>query len=331
MSAFTDLSALPRSRGTREGLVPDAAPRFIQCLVEDWAETHEFDKPTALGTPFRHSDAGKCARALGYSAAGIPASDPMDLSGVWNVGIGQRFHDYWQEVLPDWVLDRVADLFPDRPVDHVDVKCEPKVATVGADGSGHIDAVIVVTFMDGSTYTVAYELKTIGGYGYKAAVGAARKGTPAEGPKADHILQAALNGLAVDADEIVIGYLAKEAVSVNVAARFGLEVLERFCCEWTIPRSVFEPMAREEAVRVARVLELVEEGSLAPRRTPSEMPKGAEVVDPATGAWTHVVDGETVEAGSFWGCGYCKYQTFCATTEPGLIPLSSVTDRGAAA
>lgn len=305
MNAFTDLSGLPKAPGMREGLVPDAEPRFIGVLAEKWrnADQDEGDKPTALGTPFRHSDAGKCARYLSYVAAGIPASDPMDLSGYWNTRLGTLIHEAWQEAL--------VARWPDAEI-------EPKVATVGADGSGHLDAIIRE-----ADRVTAYELKTIGGYGYKAAVGAARKGTPAEGPKEEHILQAAINGLAVDADEIVIGYLAKESLSVTVAERFGCSELERFCAEWTIPREVYEPLARQEAARVAAVLARVDKGELAPRRMPS-MPKGAEIMDPSTGAWTLVEDGQTIDAGKEWFCGYCSRQTLCIGTEPGIIPISSI-------
>lgn len=326
MSTFADLSNLPKAPGSREGLVPDAEPRFIGVLAEKWraADEDEGDKPTALGTPFRHSDAGKCARYLSYVAAGIPASDPMDLSGYWNTRLGTLIHEAWQEAL--------VARWPDAEI-------EPKVATVGADGSGHLDAVIRF-YVDGRPEdrfegepplrTIAYELKTIGGYGYKAAVGAARKGTPAEGPKDEHVLQAAINGLAVEADEIVIGYLAKESLSVTVAQRFGCSELERFCAEWTIPRSVYEPLAHDEAARVAAVLARVDRGDLAPRRMPS-MPKGAEIVDPSTGAWTLEVDGQTIDTGKEWFCGYCSRQSLCVTTEPGIIPISSIGKAGEAA
>lgn len=310
MAVARDLSSLPRSRDVRDGLTPDAEPRFIQSLVEDWATQTDDNKPTAMGTPFRHSDAGKCARALSYTAAGIPASDPMDLSGVWNVTLGSLLHEKWQDAL--------QARFPDA---EVEVTCR----TVGADGSGHIDAVI-----RHDDRVTAYELKTIGGFGYKLAVGAKSKGKAAEGPKPEHIMQAALSGLAVGADEVVIGYLAKEAVSVNEAERFGVTELERFCCEWTFTREQFEGLAVAEAERVARVLELVADGKLAPRRVPSEMPKGAEVVDPSTGAWKLDSDGDTVDAGSTWQCNYCKFQTLCTTTEAGIIPLSSLSTGEAA-
>ena len=214
---------------------------------------------------------------------------------------------------------------------------------VGADGSGHIDAVIrmlpveVLGTPDPSrAYTIAYELKTVGGFGFKAAVGAARKGTPAEGPKAAHLLQAAINGRAVDADEVIVGYLAKECISANVARRFGItDDVGRFAAEWTLTREQYEPLADLEAERVAGILDLVDAGKLAARKSP-EMPPGAEVTDPETGAWvvyvtqTHdgITDRVEADTGSTWECDYCSYQTLCATTEAGRIPIETVVSIG---
>jgi hypothetical protein len=168
MAIKRDLSDLPPA-----GLAPDEQPRFISVLVDEWADARDDDKPTANGTPFRHSDAGKCARAISYTAAGIPRSDPMDITGVWNTSLGSLIHEQWQEAL--------QARWPDA---EVEVTC----ATVGADGSGHIDAVIHMLPVDvlgtpdpSRAYTIAYELKTVGGFGFKAAVGAARKGTPPRG------------------------------------------------------------------------------------------------------------------------------------------------------
>ena len=298
-----DLSDLPAA--SPDGLTPDPDPRFIGVLVEAWAEANDDDKATAHGTPFRHSDAGKCARALSYAAMGLPKSDPMDLTGVWNVTLGTLLHDQWQAAL--------QARFPDAEV-------EVKVRTVGADGSGHIDAVI----RDGGR-TIAYELKTIGGFGFKAAVGAARKGTPAEGPKAAHLYQAALNGVAVDADEVVVGYLAKEAISVSTGARFGItDPVQRISAEWTFTRDQFEPIAEMEATRVAAVLDLLERGEVAPRRG-VEMPPRAEVTSVSDGSWVAKdPGGDVTEVGSTWECGYCSWRTLCAGTLPGRRPVDEI-------
>lgn len=300
-----DLSDLPKAKGGRSGLLPDAEPRFIQCLVEAWAQDHDENKPTAMGTKFRHSDAGGCGRAITLTAAGIPASDPMDLSGVWNVGLGQRLHDLWQIVLM---------------IQYPDAEVEVKVRTQGADGSGHIDAVIV---HEGKT--IAYELKSIGGWGYKAAIGLAKGG--AEGPKTSHLLQASLNGLGVDADEVVIGYLSKEAVSIGIAESKRLSELERFCAEWTFTREQYEPLAVAEAERIAGLLALVEDGTLGRRNVPHDMDRAAEIVEPATGAWVNEhPDGTIVGTGKQWTCGYCKFQTLCVRTEPGRIPVAKAVE-----
>lgn len=309
MAIKRDLSDLPPA-----GLAPDSAPRFISVLVDEWAGSRDDDKATAMGTPFRHSDAGKCARAISYTAAGIPRSDPMDITGVWNTSLGSLIHEQWQEAL--------QARWPDA---EVEVTC----STVGADGSGHIDAVI----RQAASWVIAYELKTVGGFGFKAAVGAARKGTPAEGPKSAHLLQAALNGRAVDADEVIVGYLAKECISANVARRFGItDDVGRFAAEWTLTREQYEPLADLEAERIDGILGLVADGRLAARKSP-EMPVGAEVDDPQTGAWVQWVndeDGDRVlnDTGSTWECDYCAFQTLCATTEAGRIPIDTVVTIG---
>lgn len=321
MPIARDLSDLPPA-DPRDGLVPDPTPRFASVLADQWAEDLDDDKPTALDTPFRHSDAGKCARAIAYTAAGIPKSDPMDITGVWNTRLGTLIHEQWQEAL--------AARFPGA---EVEVRC----STVDADGSGHVDAVIRTECEDcdrctDGWRTVAVELKTVGGFGFKAAVGAQRKGTPAEGPRAAHLLQAALNGAAVDADEVVVAYLAKECISANVAKRFGIRHdVGRFAAEWTLTREQYEPLARLEAERVDGILGLVDEGLLAARKSP-EMPAGAEVTDPSTGEWQRLdPEGEIVEVGSTWECGYCSYHALCAQTNAGRIPTETVVTIGAVA
>lgn len=322
-----DLSDLPKKNG-RGGLLPDAEPRFVQALVEKWAAEHDDGKPTALGTPFRHSDAGKCGRAISYTAAGIPTSDPFDLPGIWNVRIGTMIHDLWQEEIEPYIRANAGRIFPEGEIVAVDL--EPPVATVGVDGSGHIDAVIRVRYGDGRTWVVAYELKSQGGWGFKNAIGAARKGDGAEGPKTDHLLQGCLNGLAVDADEVVIGYLAKECISVNEAKRWGMTAdLDRFAAEWAFSREEYEPLALKEAERVAGLLALVEDDTLGRRTVPYEMEPAAEIVDVERSGWTVERNGETMSTGTVWNgsyCAYCKYASLCALTGPGRIPVAEARE-----
>lgn len=315
MAITRDLSGLPRDGG---GLAPDPEPRFIGVLADAWqtASDERGKAHVSSGRAFRHSDAGKCARALSYKAAGIPQSDPMDLTGVWNVTLGQQLHDAWQEQM----LLRYADH------EGVTVSIEVECDTEGVDSIGFIDAVIYNELID---FRTAYELKSIGGFGYKAAVGKARRGSVAEGPKSDHLLQGALNALAIDADELVIGYLSKECISANVGK--GMGDLARFCCEWTFTREQFEPLAKMEAARVAGILSLVFDGQLAARKM-LDMPPGAEITDPSTGAWVQTAsDGAVLDAGSAWNCNYCSWQSLCAGTPAGRIPVEQAVLLGGAA
>lgn len=308
MVLAVDHSDLPKpAKLADDGRRPDTDPRFVQILVEGWAEIHGDDKPRAFeDTRFRHSDAGKCARAIGYAAIDLPASNPMDLSGRWNVGLGTIIHEAWQTQL--------HRRYPDADI-------EPKVRTDA--GSGHIDAVIRT---DG--HVTAVELKSIGGFAFKLAVG--ERGS-AQGPKFEHVVQAALNGMAVDADEIVVAYLSKEAISVAAAQRKGFDEIGRFAAEWTYTRDEFEPIAAAEIERVTKILALVDEGLLPARKVPGgELPAGHEITDPAKGTWeARNRDGDLTDVGSFWMCGYCRWQTTCASTPSGRIPVSAVQLRAA--
>ncbi|HEX9991625.1 MAG TPA: hypothetical protein VGB14_01725 [Acidimicrobiales bacterium] len=314
MALLADHSALPKADRNDGGCPPDEHPRFVHLLVEEWAQrnTDDGDKPTAYDTRLRHSDAGKCARMLSYKAAGLPASDPMDLPGVWVTSLGTLLHEHWQAAL--------QRRYPDAQV-------EVKLRVDGLDASGHADALLVV---DGRR--IAYELKTVGGYAFKMKVG--ERGAP-EGPSHDHLLQGALNAVALDADELVIGYLATEAISINAAQRRKLQGAARFAAEWTFTRDEFEPLAERERSRMTSILRLVDDGMLAARRfADPSLPVGHEVVDPVAsagdGRWELRRDGSVVDAGTWWACGYCAFRSLCATTRPGRIPIVEVTGGQAA-
>jgi hypothetical protein len=319
MALANDLSNLPKANRDQAGEPPDPNPRFVQLLVAKMAAANEKagTKPTAMGTRVRHSDAGKCARAIAYTAAGVERSDPMDLPGVWVTSLGTLIHEAWQEAL----LER----FPEATI-------ETKLRIDGLDASGHADAIIdlpsVAPGDEKPLRRILFELKTCGGFSYKMKVG--ERGNP-EGPSHEHKLQAALNGLAVDADEIVIGYIATEAISKPAASRKKIDETTRFCAEWSYTREEFEPWARAEQARLQGVLDLLDDGLLAARKfaTP-ELPVGHEIVDPKSGRWEVRKDDQVVDTGTFWACNYCSFQSLCVTTESGRIPVTAVTVRTAA-
>lgn len=304
MPIARDLSDLPAPAKTREdGCPPDAEPRFVHLLAEHWAaENAERDANYKRRTRFHLSDAGKCARAIAYAALEVPSSNPMDLTGIHNTRIGTEIHNAWQAV--------VRAKYPEAQV-------EPRHVILDGDGSGYSDLVLTLDKV------IAFELKSIGGFGYKLAVG--ERGA-AQGPKFEHLVQGALNAQAADADELVIGYLSKEAISVNVAQRKGFTELQRFCAEWTFTREQYEPIAEAELNRVARILAMLDEGTLPARKIPGgELPPGAVITDPSTGQWrVHDGAGGIVDAGTFWMCSYCRWQDSCAQTSTGRQAVSEV-------
>lgn len=305
MAITRDLSDLPGPADGGRGFPPDAEPRYAQVLVEQLAERHaeRGDRPTAYDTRVRHSDAGKCARAIAYAAAGIPRSNPMDLVGEWSTSLGSAIHDMWQEALVARGI--TADI-------------EPKVQIDGLDASGHADAVITAE----NGRRILYELKTTGGFSYKLKVG--ERG-PAEGPPVAVICQSALNAMAVDADELIIGYLATEAIGRMPAQRKRISELGRIVAEWSFTRDEYMPVAQAEVDRLRFILDLLDTGLLAARNVPGEMPADGVVVDPRAGRWeVHDDNGDVVDAGTFWGCDYCSWRDVCATTGPGAEPVSVV-------
>ena len=312
-----DLSELPKAKPKAiAGWAPDPEPRFAAAIIAELNRINPPDKPTAMGTPMRVSDAGKCSRRLGYQLMGIPA-EPMDDSGTVAVGTGTMLHDAWQAGMS-------AEYGP--AVQH-EVKCSPIPGIL----SGHADSVVsnqptvINPDADGHPRTCV-ELKSQGGYGFKNSSGTAGRGA-AKGPSFDHVQQGAMCAISpeVDADEVTIVYIAKDHVSVQQAAKHGFAQWQRWSAEWTLPREEFEPIARREIARFQAIYDLHADGQLARRMFPNpELPGGAEIVDPLSGTWEVAKDGNIIDTGSWWACAYCDYQDLCSRTNSGRITTDEV-------
>lgn len=289
------------------GHAPDANPRFVHLLAEKWAaDNAERDAKYKRRSRFHLSDAGKCARAVAYGALDVPKSNPMDLTGIHNTRLGTVLHEAWQEV--------IASAFPDARI-------EPRQIILDGEGSGYTDAALTASGSKGDGTRVVIEFKTIGGFGYKLAVG--ERGA-AQGPSFGHVAQGAINAKAEDADELVIAYLSKEAISVQAASRKKISEVGRFAAEWTYQRDEFMPIADAEEARIRGILALLDDGELPARKVP-ELPTGAVILDPANGTWTATdSEGMVSDAGSYALCAYCAYQDVCVQTKPGRQPISEV-------
>lgn len=312
MALAKDHSALPTAAPTKaDGRKPDPSPTFLQPYFDHLAAKNEADgeRPHAVeGTRFRHSMAAACSRQVAFHALEVPASNPMDLAGIVVTSNGTAKHDEIQAVL----TDHYAPLDGDR----LDVEVSVKVD--GLDGSGSADGALSTT--DG---LVCWEHKNVGGFAFKMAVG--ERGNP-QGPKHAHVVQGALNALAMQADLLVITYMTWEAISVATAKRKHFDEAGRVSAQWTFTRDEWEPLAQAEAERVGKILACVDGGELPARVIPDpELPAGHRIVHPQTGGWeVRGQDDDILDAGTFWMCNYCRWQTVCATTSAGRQPIVDV-------
>lgn len=303
MGIVKDRSDLPPG-DMRDGIPPERASHVVDAVVTSIRAHIDAERAEAYGTEdgyrpmsregavFRHSDASGCARALGYKMLGVPFTEPPTDTDVLNMHIGTMIHD---------AIDKALTKHGDGWRCEVPCGFDEPVRTAGtADAVGDHDA-----------HRTVVETKSTGGYPYKLAIG--ERGQ-ADGPKWGHIVQGALNASALDADEMVILYVAKELVSKGIAEKKGIPEIQRGIAAWHYTPDQFRPIAEGELRRVKRVHELVVKGEPVPAAVDDpEIPRGARIVDPSTGRWqVTAVDGQVIESGTYWGCGYCWHRSHCA-------------------
>lgn len=389
---IADLSHLPAAAKEDTGEPPLSQPLFVHLLAKKWhdSDTQESnDRPTAYPTRLRHSDAGSCSRRLSLRTAGFPRDEgSWDMASSWVTSLGETVHGLWQQALEQWTqeVNRQHGLKGDAGMK---VISEVKVQVEGLDASGHADMVIEVpcslrnymadiggpehddyrgdpckrkaktscTFCYGKKFRrILFELKTKGGFGFKKAVG--ERGN-AEGPALNARWQVSLNALGAECDEVRVGMLAMESISVGMAHKAKINETGRFSGEWRFNREEFEEYGTKEASRMQGILDLLdEEHMLAARKIPSSMPPGAVIVNPkhkagTRGRWEkqerqvkagkdcghddcpkdgYCQKGETflavVDSGDTWECGYCPVQEACtAIGVSGRISIHEARDR----
>jgi hypothetical protein len=268
-------------------MTPQPIPVFTRVLAQAIHRANEEagEKPKAFPTLFRHSDAGKCARALWYSASGVERSEVMDLPGEMVMWYGSTIHAEWQAAL--------CEAFPgaevEVPVRHHYDGTDPGLC------SGHVDAVIKAEFG-----TVVVELKTKGGFGFNQAVGLDRQRYAMKepnGPGAPAILQGSLNAMALDADVLVVGIIGLEAVSRQLAGKLDISPEARIMAEWHYSREEYEPWACEELNRLERIATEVAENYPS-----SRVAVGDDFTKVRLDPNAARVD---------WRCTYCSYLDTC--------------------
>ncbi len=345
MAIRQDNADLPR--GETEGNPPDAVPRFGQLLAEAWGamndEHYHVKSRTDVDRYIRLGWGGKCARDIGYRLLEVEPTNPSDLAGEWRMGLGTMVHELLQEA--------VRRAFPGAEIEKVVGAEHDEI--MGLPTSGRTDLFIVQTdevigrradeLLPGEAWgdcegerlavhpkRVAVEIKTINGFGFKMAVGA--RGVP-EGPRTGALFQAALNGRAHGADEVVVLVLSLECLSDReldslVKKQGGApDSWRKFLAEWTYPMSALDEMVDRELKRLGKIVKMTDDvmasmaaeeplAPLPPRSIPLEMPARGRVTDPSTGAWQTEIEGNVMDAGKTWMCGYCDYRDRCIADGP---------------
>lgn len=300
MAIRNNLSNLPQGKAEVHDEPPAKDPKFAGLLAAAWAAEYIESEARSTAAPcrIRHSDAGKCSRAISYQLLGEPVSEPLTLADHYRFNMGTLVHDQYQAV--------ITALFPDALIENVVTFGQPD-AQGRVLSAGHGDVCVTLSD-DGVRYSV--ELKTINGFGFQKAIGL--KGA-AEGPRSGAKIQAALNALGSDADVMVIVYLSLDVIGAGPAQKAGLKEWERFSAEWRYERDEFEPIALAEIERFNEIVLLADSDILAERYLPDpDIPEGARITNPTKGTWTVEVDGRLWDTGTTWQCNYCAFQTKCA-------------------
>ena len=303
------IESLPRHSQV-DGSPPSAQAFFAEALAQAWhdsdyAEAARSDLEHAVpeAGPYRASFGGlRCDRALYYGMAGTPESEPPGLADVWRFGLGHKVHEMLQDVL--------TDMYPDA-----DAEVAVDLRDIGVPGSAHAD-VIINHDHNNKKMKLVVEVKTKSGYPFKDR--ATRWHGPPKGPELGELIQAGLTAEAVDADGIIILYLALENVGKQWAGNWTDTEANRFSAEWHYSMAELKPILDAERERIARIYGVINnpDHRKPPRmlRGDGEAPDGSEIQDPANGMWVKLESptSRTIEdTGSTWRCAYCRWQGTC--------------------
>lgn len=302
-----DLSDLPTPERSA-GSPPVSKPEFVSAVADAWYSQyiergeHMRAKANDLLMYRASFSAFRCDRQLYYAMSDTPRELPS-LADAYRMSLGSLVHSGLESA--------IKAAFPNAkfevPVD---------LTSIGVPGSAHAD--IVTYHPDGSVDAVV-EVKTVNGFGFKS-MATDFKGPP-DGPRSGHVIQAALSALALNADRVVIAYLAMESLSPALA-KYTEGDLGRFAAEWHYSREEYKKIGEPEIGRIRRIARYIEDyaGPDSPVPSPyihdDSVLTNAYITDPTRGMYV-VNDDEDpnliVESGRIWFCDYCDWRDECTT------------------
>lgn len=286
-----------------EGLTEVALDdQLVAPALSAWSENRPYHRQAGPGE-FGGSTLGKCAQALAFEMAGVPKTDPMGEGGHFATGTGSMTHDAIQEELqarPPAGLS-VAVEVPWR-VDTGDVQVASAADIVfGPEGKEPVEDPNEVV-----------DIKRIAPFGFKMKM-------TKEGPDRGNVLQVAMAMKALGAPLGRLVYIGQAELKgsdrIDKSDEPAFDARQNRYGEFTFSWDSVEALVDEELARLAAIKRFHGEGKEIPRAIPGVMPKGARVVDPATGAWQLWTDGgqgpALMDTGKVWQCRYCDWQTAC--------------------
>jgi hypothetical protein len=270
-------------------------------LVAAQLRAERQDRPLATpGTRYRISSAMACARQIGFRLLDVPPDLPLPPATLAAFAMG----DDWHALIQRAIVQQVGEW-----VD-LEVPCHIPGTTIG----GHADAVLWDHGVDGiaTQARTVVEIKSVASFGFKLAVEGI-DGGPAEGPKVEHVCQAAMYALALDATDLWIIY-ADKATGAIADWHLGMgDVVDDADGTGSTPRW----LAVEEVNRLVGLDQTIGAGMLPGRWIPGYTQR---VWDPDTDPGEVQKPPAAGTRGQPWQCRYCQWQPTCVEVGPGVVP-----------
>lgn len=271
-------------------------------------------KPTAFNTPFRVSDSGACIRKRTLSALDAMESEEYSAQTYMAFEIGNAIHASIQAALETdgngWYFEAEV------PIDLTEVSKKVGHGVEEFGLSGHCDGIIT---QNGSGIKTIVEIKTVSGYAAKLAWPYMRggKGGNDAGPKREHVAQVTLYALGIEADSIMIVYVAKESdyrsgikAGDMMQWHFGLHETNDYWNGQT-PYDI----AMDELRHFQYAARYYAKDQIAPAFVPND--HGELVL-------VHDRPEYMQKGGKPWNCAYCQYNTVCRSLSEDEVPVEMI-------
>ena len=303
-----DLSHLQSVRSN--SYAPVAQPEFVSAVANAWYDEYietggAYRAKAIADLPYRGSNTAlRCDRQLYFAMTGEERPLPS-IADAYRMSLGTLVHAGLEPAIKKAFKNARFEV----PID---------LRPIGVPGSANAD---IVTYHDDGRCDAVVEVKTVNGFGFKS-MATDFKG-PAQGPRSGHILQAALSALALNADRVVVAYLAMENLSPTMS-KYVEGDLGRFAAEWHYDRETYTELALAEVERIKNVAAYLEfDTAPAPWVHDTEVPAMSYISDPMKGTWV-TIDPKNpnviVDTGRVWFCDYCDFRTKCVALQNGTPP-----------